>query len=121
MLRHGVLRDFVSFCMSVFVQAILSWCPNLTYLHCLQNSFCEHLFNFYCCSTYAATVLKHIFLCFFLDLFAISFRFKDTSLHMHVAEKIALSVYYTFSKGTEYTQFEMQELAFFWPTFLFQL
>ena len=27
LLRHGVLRVFVSFCVLVFVRAILSWCP----------------------------------------------------------------------------------------------
>jgi len=27
LMRHGVLRVFVSFCVLVLVQAILSWCP----------------------------------------------------------------------------------------------
>jgi len=27
MFRHGVVRVFVSFCVLVFVRAILSWCP----------------------------------------------------------------------------------------------
>ena len=27
LLRHGVVRVFVSLCVLVFVRAILSWCP----------------------------------------------------------------------------------------------
>jgi len=37
-----VLRD--GFCMGYFVIVPL----DLTYLHCLQHSFFEHLFNLYC-------------------------------------------------------------------------
>ena len=47
MLRHGVVRVFVSFCVLVFVHFVMV--PlNLTYLQCLQQqSFFEHLFNLY--------------------------------------------------------------------------
>ena len=48
MLRLGVLRVFcvvlcVGFCTDHFVMVPL----NLTYLHCLQHYFFEHLFNLY--------------------------------------------------------------------------
>jgi len=46
MLRHNVVRAFVSFCVLVFIRAILSWCIlNLTYLHCLQHALLENPFN----------------------------------------------------------------------------
>jgi len=46
LLRHDVVRVFcvvpcVSFCTGYFVMVPL----NMTYLHCLQNSLFEHLFN----------------------------------------------------------------------------
>jgi len=47
-LRHDVVKVFVvpcaSFCTGHFVMVPL----NMTYLHCLQHSLFEHLFNLYC-------------------------------------------------------------------------
>jgi len=59
LLRHEVLSFFcvvlfVSFCTGHFVMVPL----NLTYLHCLQHSLFEHLFNLYyfcCVFTYCPT------------------------------------------------------------------
>jgi len=46
LLRNGVLRVFVSFCVLVFVRGIFVMVPlNLTYLHCIQHFFFENLFN----------------------------------------------------------------------------
>ena len=48
LLRHDVVRVFVSFLVLVFVRAIFFMVPlNMTYLHCLQHSLFEHLFNLY--------------------------------------------------------------------------
>ena len=59
LLPHGVLCVFVSFCVLVFVRAIFTRhfvmvSLNLTYLHCLQLYFFEHLFNLY------STLIKKI-------------------------------------------------------------
>jgi len=43
LLRYDVVRVFVSSLVLVFVRAIL----NMAYLHCLQHSLFEHLFNLY--------------------------------------------------------------------------
>jgi len=44
LLRHGVLRVFVSFC--VFLSGHVVMVPsNYTYLHCLQHSLFEHFLN----------------------------------------------------------------------------
>ena len=55
MLRHGVLC--VSFCTGSFVPL------NLTYQHCLQHSFFEHLFNLYFIAfpRSAGTLCKHLY------------------------------------------------------------
>ena len=47
LLRHDVVRVCVSFCTGHFVMVPL----NMTYLHCLQHSLFEHLFNFYYLNT----------------------------------------------------------------------
>jgi len=48
MLRPGVVRVFVSFCVFSFCTDHLHMVPlNLTYLHCLQHSLFKHLFNLY--------------------------------------------------------------------------
>jgi len=46
LLRHGVLRVFVSICVLVLVRAFVMVPLNMTYLHCLQHSFFEHLLNY---------------------------------------------------------------------------
>jgi len=51
LLRHDVVRVLVFLCVSFkghFVMVPL----NLTYLHCLQHSLYEHLFNLYCKTLY---------------------------------------------------------------------
>ena len=45
LLRHGVLRVFVSFCVSFCTGNFVMVPINLTYLHCFQHSLFEHLFN----------------------------------------------------------------------------
>jgi len=46
LLRLGVPRVFVLFCVLVCVWVIFAMVPlNLTCLQCLQHSFFEHLFN----------------------------------------------------------------------------
>jgi len=48
LLRHNVVRVFVSSLVLVYVRAIFVIVPlNMTYLHCLQHSLFEHLFNLY--------------------------------------------------------------------------
>jgi len=37
MLRNGVVRVFVSFCVLVFVRAILSWCPENWHIYIVYN------------------------------------------------------------------------------------
>jgi len=56
MLRHDVVRVFVSNCVLVFVRVILSWCPK--HLHCLQHSLYEHLFHLSCYSYHVSWVNK---------------------------------------------------------------
>jgi len=56
MLRYDVLRVFVSFCVLVFVRAL-----NLTYLHCLQHSLFEHLFNL--CSNIFLNYITPLYWC----------------------------------------------------------
>ena len=55
LLRHDVVRVFVSFLVLVFVRAIVMVPLNMTYLHCLQHSLFEHLFNLYFKSYWADT------------------------------------------------------------------
>ena len=48
LLRHDVVRVFVSFCVLIFFTRHFVMVPlNLTYLHCLQHSLFEHHFNLY--------------------------------------------------------------------------
>ena len=57
MLRHGVVRVFVSFCVSFCAGHFVMVPLNLTYLHCLQHSFFEHLFNLFLLFSPQATPL----------------------------------------------------------------
>jgi len=48
LLRHDAVRVFVSFLVLVFCTGHFVMVPfNMTYLHCLQHSLFEHLFNIY--------------------------------------------------------------------------
>jgi len=47
LLCHGVLHVLVSFCVGFLYGPFFMVPLNLTYLHCLQHSFFEHLFNLY--------------------------------------------------------------------------
>ena len=47
LLRHGVLRVFVLFCVGFWTGHFVMVPLNLIYLHCLQHSFFEHLLNLF--------------------------------------------------------------------------
>jgi len=55
LLRHDVLRVFcVVLCVGLCTRHFFMVPLNLTYLHCLQHSFFEHLFNLCYCLLYAS-------------------------------------------------------------------
>jgi len=47
MLRHGVVRVFVSFCVLVFVRAILSWCPYTWQIYSVNNILSFNISSIY--------------------------------------------------------------------------